>query len=475
MKSILTATFFFTLFSLQAENTVSVPSKNCDIDLQPELEYFLDHDKKETIESIPQKEFTSFKDVYFPNAFQQKIWFRIRLKNEGTKPQELLFNIRAYAFIRDLKIYEEKDGAYHQIFIHNTFVNRKFSTPIKLSKESTYYFEVQFSWVSLLKIQLVSPKVNQENLLTYNTWQGVYYGFSFLIIFLNLFFFFSNRNPFFLYYCFFQLGVIMSIAYLDNYIFNFFGNSQFTRSFEGIYNLMISFGGVLFVDHALNLRKHFPFFTKISYALLVISAVLFFKHSIIGGTNMFGTATMINLFILLFGYLTSIYYSKRLSYARFIVAGFTVLFVAHLLYSLPVLYGYKENGFYEWHYKIASVIEMLIFMAAIPYRHKKLINEKISLENRYSEQQKKHEVQLKELEPQDIEDKIKMFSELYQFKKREVEISRILITGATNKGISEQLFISLDTVKHYCSSIYKKTEVKNRSQFITLFNTYKVV
>lgn len=58
----------------------------------------------------------------------------------------------------------------------------------------------------------------------------------------------------------------------------------------------------------------------------------------------------------------------------------------------------------------------------------------------------------------------------YGLTKREEEIARLLIQGITNQDISEQLFISLPTVKTHASNIYKKCNVKTRHALITLLS-----
>ncbi len=50
----------------------------------------------------------------------------------------------------------------------------------------------------------------------------------------------------------------------------------------------------------------------------------------------------------------------------------------------------------------------------------------------------------------------------YELSKREWEIVQQICEGHTNNQISENLFISLQTVKDHVSRIYKKTGVKNR-------------
>lgn len=52
------------------------------------------------------------------------------------------------------------------------------------------------------------------------------------------------------------------------------------------------------------------------------------------------------------------------------------------------------------------------------------------------------------------------------FTLREKEIMQYLIEGYPNKKISETIFISEGTVKNYVSDIYRKLDVKNRSEAI---------
>lgn len=56
----------------------------------------------------------------------------------------------------------------------------------------------------------------------------------------------------------------------------------------------------------------------------------------------------------------------------------------------------------------------------------------------------------------------------YSLSEREKEIAKLLVDGKTYKQISEDLFISLPTVKTHTSNIYKKCGVKSRHQLTTL-------
>lgn len=59
----------------------------------------------------------------------------------------------------------------------------------------------------------------------------------------------------------------------------------------------------------------------------------------------------------------------------------------------------------------------------------------------------------------------------YNFTKREEEIATLLFEGHTYKSISEQLFISLPTVKTHASNVYKKCGVKTRHELVSLLIT----
>ncbi len=58
----------------------------------------------------------------------------------------------------------------------------------------------------------------------------------------------------------------------------------------------------------------------------------------------------------------------------------------------------------------------------------------------------------------------------YGLTEREEEVAILLTKGTTYKSISEQLFISIPTVKTHASSIYKKCRVNSRNELTYLLN-----
>lgn len=64
-----------------------------------------------------------------------------------------------------------------------------------------------------------------------------------------------------------------------------------------------------------------------------------------------------------------------------------------------------------------------------------------------------------------------LFNE-YGITNREQEIIKLICEGKTNKEIGEILFISPVTVRDHNSNIFRKTDVKNRTQLAGLFQIY---
>ncbi|MGM0441840.1 MAG: response regulator [Elusimicrobiota bacterium] len=56
--------------------------------------------------------------------------------------------------------------------------------------------------------------------------------------------------------------------------------------------------------------------------------------------------------------------------------------------------------------------------------------------------------------------------ENYNLTKRELDVLKIVVLGKTNKEISEELHIAVQTVKNYLSSMYRKFDVDNRTQLV---------
>ena len=65
------------------------------------------------------------------------------------------------------------------------------------------------------------------------------------------------------------------------------------------------------------------------------------------------------------------------------------------------------------------------------------------------------------------------FCTLHKMTGRETEITDLILMGRTNQEISDELFISIGTVKHHIYNIYTKLEVERRSQLMRAYAEYE--
>ena len=62
---------------------------------------------------------------------------------------------------------------------------------------------------------------------------------------------------------------------------------------------------------------------------------------------------------------------------------------------------------------------------------------------------------------------------MYRLTQRELDVSKLVLEGLTNKEIGERLYISAHTVKTNLESIFVKLDVKNRIQLAVYVVRYE--
>ena len=69
----------------------------------------------------------------------------------------------------------------------------------------------------------------------------------------------------------------------------------------------------------------------------------------------------------------------------------------------------------------------------------------------------------------------KHFRQFQSLTTRELEILTLIAQGKTNRRISDQLFISVDTVKQHRKFIKKKTECKNTVELVKFAQSFDLI
>lgn len=76
------------------------------------------------------------------------------------------------------------------------------------------------------------------------------------------------------------------------------------------------------------------------------------------------------------------------------------------------------------------------------------------------------EAKIKKLKAKEQIERIVEALEKYEISFREAEVIRYVLEGLNNKEAANLLFVTEKTVKFHLTSIYKKFDVKTRSQFM---------
>jgi len=101
------------------------------------------------------------------------------------------------------------------------------------------------------------------------------------------------------------------------------------------------------------------------------------------------------------------------------------------------------------------------------------LNDLIYLEliRKHSANQLSKLIEIKKLKNIKFLDQNKMIikcSNKYELTSREQEVLELIVSGKSNNEIAEELFISINTVKKHLTHIFKKTEVKNRTELTSV-------
>jgi len=273
-----------------------------------------------------------------------------------------------------------------------------------------------------------------------------------------------NNTDYLSYYFFFLVFAVVS-GFCDWIIFNwvlFLVPDLSSETVDSIYHIFwdaIGFPSALFalffliraLNEMLKIRTH-RLFNLISVILLLIITVLSFVglfFRLLGTQNILRTTLftvyryvipVINLSYLAFAFYKSIRLkAKPLSCRKFILTLFFCFLLWHFLSLAPINMG-------EWQHLIIFTYYMALFLPSIYLFFKQ---EDIKLM------------------PENLNKGIlDHFFANYNLTTREKELVFLLMEGKSNKEISEELFISLQTVKNYISKIYRKIGLNSRVQLV---------
>jgi DNA-binding CsgD family transcriptional regulator len=290
-----------------------------------------------------------------------------------------------------------------------------------------------------------------------------YYGTALMIIILNLFFFFKFRDTTYLFYLLFLSSLMVNFLLYDGSLIHLFRGYGVYYKLEMLIHLSNQIWFILFSVKFLNLSKNHPNFTKLFFLFPIVVAILYVGNLISNNFIFVVIADTFGILLLPILWFFGIYYFKKLPYAKFYVFGYLLLIPFAVFFIIGYPLGLWEVNGEMLIIKIASWLDIILLTYAISYRMntENMNNDLLklqSIDNRapLNEQPEVASYFLSLLKTNTITTQ--------PLTLREIDILELLCKGFNNTEISDQLFISNNTVKYHIRNIYIKSGVGNRTE-----------
>ncbi|WP_144896735.1 LuxR C-terminal-related transcriptional regulator [Lutibacter sp. Hel_I_33_5] len=414
---------------------------------QAEISYLPDTSNQNTIDNVKNLEFIKVDKTINKGINNGVYWFKIENVAEKTIiqfPNNHLAN--GVAYYNDKEILSEKNERFL------TFIIEQSPTFIKLNIIKEAYIPITIQEYSDYKY---SSK--KDNLFT-----GFYYGFAFVVVLINLFYFINFRDRTFLYYALFLFGVSASLFISDG-ILSFFSLSEKTIDIITlVVHITTSILGALFATSYLQTDNYYPKLQYVILSYIVIQVLLFILYLVTNSFNYFALIEVFSFTLLGIYWVTSLFLFNKNIFTKVFAVAYVFIFLLGVDYYVLKLFGFQLLQISRDYIKMAGFFEMILLSFAVIYRMRILHEENIQMRNDITKYATQISSLSEELE-KNKQGKTNYFTE-YDLSEREQEIFTLLAQGKSNKEIAETLFISVNTVKYHIKKIYSKLNIKNREE-----------
>ncbi len=411
MKKILFLLIFITNYAfLLAQNTDSVivfDNESEILNIGRQVYLLEDKEGELTIEDIQKPQYQrlfkkSERKVPNFNTTQSKIWVKFVLSNQTDEKLYLEIS-QAMAWYID---FYKPDSTGKPVLTTETGMmrplkNREVATNFflfELSKSptpQTYYFSIQSERTLTIPLIIATKEGIIEKNYPYSWFFGTFTGILLVMLFYNLFIYFSIKDTIYLFYCAY---IIVSIFFI-NYISGNYGHQFNVISYFSNYLVIILFlnGGsiALFIIKLLQLQKK-----QFAYKILLFWVFFLFccaTFNLITGhyVQVFDFVQSSFLLISIYILAQGIYqYVKGHQTARFLVFGFS-FYLMSIIVKVIQNFGIIPTNFMTDNAMIfGSSIEILLFSLALADRINNMRKEKDLAQTNLFQKIKEHEATL---------------------------------------------------------------------------------
>ncbi|MGD1843212.1 MAG: 7TM diverse intracellular signaling domain-containing protein [Thermonemataceae bacterium] len=368
--------------SIFAQKVLQLNDSKESVSIGKSIAYFEDKEKVLGIEDIEtpkiQKEFVPFnKDVPSFGFINSNFWIKVQIENQHSSYEDWYLDVD-FAALDSVEVYylEKKVWKKHLLGDKVPFKARKIPfrsliAPVHLpvGKVTTLYIKVHTDGSVLMPAYIHSAPQLVKSIGVSELLFGMMYGSLLIMIFYNLFLYFSLKNNSYLYYCLYFLGILA--AQPDGHIYTFiFKEPSWLSQMIVPYGMVLSMiAALLFAMHFLQTKQYTPILHKVLMGFLILSGVIFLLIGFISYNATAGLATLlliVDSFVLWISGLIAWYAGNKA--AKLYVAAWTAVLTGLILVSLLVAGAIPFSSLARRANYIGIVIQMVFLSLALADR-----------------------------------------------------------------------------------------------------------
>ena len=379
---------FLIIGKVSASDTIVVYDSKKTLDISSSLLLFEDKTNHMTFDDVKEQNFI-ITDKKVPNLgiSNSTLWAKIFIKNSTSSNTLLLdLSLPTLDFVEFYSPIQNNEYDVIEMGEHLPFGYRKYNDPdyifdilISKGQVKTYYLKISSKEGIQLPIIISSKESIFNQIKNKSILFGLYFGIMLVMIFYNLFIYFSIRDKNYLYYVVYVLFTFLTQASLQGYTFQFiWPNTPIIANYIlFIVPALTGITGIIFMKVFLDVKSHSSLLNKLTYILclpyLVSISFLIFKNFILSQVILELNSMLISLFMLI----TPIIILRRgYKPAKFFLIAWSVFLIGIFIYVLKDLELLPFNNFTRYTMPIGSAIETILLSFALADRINILKKEK---------------------------------------------------------------------------------------------------
>ncbi|HEY9083345.1 MAG TPA: 7TM diverse intracellular signaling domain-containing protein [Vicingaceae bacterium] len=431
-----------SFFNLRAENII-FDNENDLLNIGGHVEIYEDKTNKLSFEEVISKEFTPSKSPV-PNLGISKsnFWIKIPITNK-TENEHLILEL-SLAIIDYVELYYYDNDQIKTIKTGDaySFNKREYKDPhylfnlnIPKGKTKTYYLNVKSNEALQLPLKIgttinVYDQIKNRDLLS-----GIYFGIMLVMIFYNLFIYFSVRDKSYLYYVIYIICILLTQTSLQGYTFQYlWPNSVLITKYSLIFLPSLSgVTGMFFMNVFLQTKE----FSKRLYNIAFIFVIPYLIAYVIAFMGELGisqaviqlNSTIISLYMLI---TPIIIYRKGYKPAKYFIAAWSVFLLGVFVFVLKDMEVLPFNNLTRYTMQIGSAVETILLSFALANR--------ISIIRKENEHLiKEQNVILEQKVKERTAELNKAIEDLKQAQSQLVESEKMASLGQLTAGIAHEI------------------------------------